>query len=518
MTAVDGAGSASGAASSGAASPDTAPSGAPLAERLTGFVRALRDHGIRIGPGETVDAAAVLEVLGLADRDRIREGLAAALLRADRQRVVFDAAFELYFPLGVGELTGTWEAPAADRDELRARIAAALAAGDVAALNRLAGEAVELLGRYGTSSTSDGWSAHQTLDRLRPQTLLAGILAAQRAGGGGGGGGGSGFGPGNGAGGGFGAGASGAGGAGAGPGAGGSGSGGFTDRLDADEIRRRIEDFRERVRTEARRRVAERRGAALIAQRGIARSADQVDFLIANREQLVELRRTVQPLARKLATRLAARRRRAARGRIDIRRTLRRSLSTGGVPLRPAYRRHRPARPEIVLLCDVSGSVAGFANFTMLLVQAMRDQFSKVRVFAFVNKVDEVTHLVTTGEADPAELGRRIAEEATISGWHGSSDYGTALGEFAERHLDAVGPRTSVIVLGDARTNGFDPNAAALRRVAGRARRVHWLNPESSELWSTGDSAAHVYAEVVEMHACRNARRLGELVTRLLPV
>ncbi|GAB2959946.1 VWA domain-containing protein [Streptomyces heilongjiangensis] len=516
MTAADGAaastgaaspGTASSAASAGTASSGAVSSGAQLTERLTGFVRTLRGHGIRIGPGETVDAAAVLEVLGLADRERIREGLAAALLRADRQRAVFDAAFELYFPLGVGELTGAWEAPAADRDELRARIAAALAAGDVAALNRLAGEAVELLGRYGTSSESDGWSAHQTLDRLRPQTLLAGILAAQRAGGGSGGGGGSGFGPGNGAG-------TGA----AGAGSGGSGSGGFTDRLDADEIRRRIEDFRERVRTEARRRVAERRGAALIAQRGIARSADQVDFLVANREQLAELRRTVQPLARRLATRLAARRRRAARGRIDIRRTLRRSLSTGGVPLRPAYRRHRPARPEIVLLCDVSGSVAGFANFTMLLVQAMRDQFSKVRVFAFVNKVDEVTHLVTTGEADPAELGRRIAEEATISGWHGSSDYGTALGEFAEHHLDAVGPRASVIVLGDARTNGFDPNAAALRRVAARARRVHWLNPESPELWSTGDSAALVYAEVVEMHSCRNARRLAELVTRLLPV
>lgn len=308
-------------------------------------------------------------------------------------------------------------------------------------------------------------------------------------------------------------------GAGAGAGAGsGLGSGGFTDRLDADEIRRRIEDFRNRVRTEARRRVAERRGAEMIAERGIAPSADQVDFLIASREQLVELRRTVQPLARKLATRLAARRRRAARGRIDIRRTLRRSLSTGGVPLRPAYRRHRPARPEIVLLCDVSGSVAGFANFTMLLVQAMREQFSKVRVYAFVNRVDEVTRLVTNGEADPAELGRRIATEAAVSGWHGSSDYGAALGEFAERHLDAVGPRTSVIVLGDARTNGFDPNAAALRRVVARARRVHWLNPESPGQWGTGDSAAHVYAEIVDMHACRNARRLGELVTRLLPV
>ncbi|QFR02404.1 VWA domain-containing protein [Streptomyces phaeolivaceus] len=460
-------------------------SGSPLADRLTAFVRALRGHGIRIGPGETVDAAAVLEVLGLADRERIREGLAAALLRADRQRAVFDTAFELYFPLGVGELTGARGASAGDRDELRDRLAEALAANDTVALGRLAAEAVDLLGRYG-SPGSDGWSAHQTLDRLRPQTLLARILADAREAGAGGGS--------------------------------RLGAGGFTDRLDADEVRRRIEEFRNRVRTEARRRVAERRGAEMIAARGIAPGADQVDFLIASREQLVELRRTVQPLARKLATRLAARRRRAARGQIDIRRTLRRSLSTGGVPLRPVYRRHRPARPEIVLLCDVSGSVAGFAHFTMLLVQAMRDQFSKVRVYAFVNRVDEVTGLVTNGEADPAELARRIATEAAVSGWHGSSDYGAALGEFAERHLDAVGPRTSVIVLGDARTNGFDPNGAALGRIVARARRVHWLNPESPEQWGTGDSAAHVYAEIVDMHACRNARRLGELVTRLLPV
>jgi uncharacterized protein with von Willebrand factor type A (vWA) domain len=439
-----------------------------------------------------VDAAAVLEALGLTDRERIREGLAAALLRADRQRAVFDDTFDLYFPLATGEPTAMRDAPAGDVTELRRRLAEALASNDSAALTRLAAEAVGLLGAYGASPDTGGWSAYQTLDRLRPQTLLAGILAAARDGGEGGG----------------------AGGAGGGRGAGGA----FTDRLEADEIRRRIEDFRARVRSEARRRVAERRGTDEIARRGIARSADQVDFLVANREQLTELRRTLQPLARKLATRLAARRRRAARGQIDIRRTLRRSLSTGGVPLRPAYRRHRPARPEIVLLCDVSGSVAGFANFTMLLVQAMRDQFSKVRVYAFVNRCDEVTHLVTTGAADPTGLGARITAEATVCGWHESSDYGTALGEFAERHLDAVGPRTSVLVLGDARTNGFDPNAPALRRIAARARRVHWLNPEGRAQWGTGDSAALLYADVVDMHACRNARRLGELVARLLPV
>ncbi|AZM57407.1 hypothetical protein DMA15_01810 [Streptomyces sp. WAC 01529] len=451
--------------------------------RLTGLVRALRSHGLRIGPGETVDAAAALEALGLADRERVREGLAAALLHQESQRAVFDPVFELYFPLGRG-VSAQEGGAEPDREALRERLVAALAADDQALLGRLAREAVDGFGGYGSAQGSDGWSSHQTLSRLRPETLLARVLAALRAG------------------------ATGA------P----EGAAAFTDRLEPDEIRRRIEGFRERVRTEARRRVAERRGTEEIARRAVATSADRVDFLLAGRAQLDELRRAVYPLARKLATRLAARRRRAAHGSIDLRRTLRGSLSTGGVPMRPVLRRRRPARPELVLLCDVSGSVAGFANFTMLLVQALHDQFSKVRVFAFVNRADEVTGLLARGSADPAGLGARILGEAAVTGWHGSSDYGTSLCEFAERHLDAVGPRTTVFVLGDARTNMSDPNLPALRQIAGRARRVYWLNPEQRAQWSTGDSAAYAYAELVEMHECRNARQLGELIARLLPV
>ncbi|AUY53211.1 VWA domain-containing protein [Streptomyces sp. CB01881] len=457
------------------------------------MVRALRGHGLRIGPAETVDAAAVADVLGLADREQLRAGLAAALLRSEGQRGVYDATFDLYFPAGVGapetardgSAEGDEATPEAVREDLRERLAAALAADDRAAQARLAGEAVAAFGRYGVGSApgSDGWSAHQTLGRLAPETLLARVLAALRDG----------------------------------PAP--DTLADVSDRLLADEIRRRIQGFRAMVGTEARRRVAELRGAERIAERAVAPSADRIDFLAAGRDQLAELRRTVHPLARKLATRLAARRRRAARGEIDLRRTLRRSLSTGGVPLRPAYRLRRPARPEIVLLCDISGSVAGFADFTMLLVQAMSDQFSKVRVFAFVNRTAEVTGLLAKGGgADPAVLARRILTEAKVMGHHGNSDYGSALGEFAEHHLDAVGPRTSVLVLGDARNNHRDPNVPALRLIASRARRVYWLNPEQPSLWGSGDSAALAYAEAVEMHSCRNARRLGELITRLLPV
>ncbi|CAL9349541.1 hypothetical protein SUDANB105_00441 [Streptomyces sp. enrichment culture] len=452
-----------------------------VAARLTGLVAALRSHGVRVGTGESVDAARAVETLGFADRELLREGLAATLLHTADQRRVFDPVFDLYFPRTVGAPgagAGAADGPA-DRSELRDRLAAALAADDTALLERLAAEAVDGFGGYGSGPRSDGWSAYQTLDRLRPQTLLARVRDTVRAG---------------------------------------DGGAEFTDRLLDDEIRRRIEVFRAQVAAEARRRVAERRGRDEIARRAVAPTADRVDFLYAGQDRLAELRRTVRPLARKLATRLAARRRRAARGSIDLRRTVRGSLSTGGVPMRPVLRRRRPARPELVLLCDVSGSVSGFSDFTMLLVQALHDQFSKVRVFAFVNRIDEVTGLLEHGAADPGGLGARIRAEATLTGWHGSSDYGAALGEFAERYGDAVGPRTTVFVLGDARTNMADPNLPALRRIAGRARRLYWLNPEPRAQWGTGDSAAPEYAELVAMHECRTAHQLGVLVSRLLPV
>ncbi|MFE4577065.1 hypothetical protein ACFRKC_15350, partial [Streptomyces chartreusis] len=177
----------------------TTPTG--VAERLTSLVGALRAHGIRIGTGETVDAAQAVEALGLADRELLREGLAATLLHGTGQRPVFDPVFDLYFPRGVGGP----DQKTAGRDDLRDRLAAALAADDRAMMNRLAVEAVDGFGGYGSSPESDGWSSYQALERLRPQTLLARVRDDIR-----------------------------------GRGA----SSGFADRLLEDEIRRRIETFR----------------------------------------------------------------------------------------------------------------------------------------------------------------------------------------------------------------------------------------------------------------------------------
>ena len=148
-----------------------------VAERLTSLVGALRAHGMRIDTGETVDAAQAVAALGLADREALREGLASTLLHGPVQRQVFDPVFDLYFPRGIGAPEGE----AADRDDLRDRLARALTAGDEALMARLAAEAVDGFGGYGSSPGSDGWSSQQTLDRLRPQTLFARVRDNLRA-------------------------------------------------------------------------------------------------------------------------------------------------------------------------------------------------------------------------------------------------------------------------------------------------------------------------------------------------
>lgn len=486
-----------------------------LAARLVAFCGALRSHGVPVGTSEVVDAGAVITALGLERRDRLREGVAAALMRRAGQRSVFDQLFDLYFPAAVGDrmMAVGGSGPAREREAreraalIRAELAQALADDDARSLDRLAAQALDELGRLANSATLGGWSAQQALDTLNPQTAIVGALAISRAGAEAGtlDGGSTGIGT-----------------QGQGAGAGGAGAPGIrperlSDRYDRDEIRGRVAAFRRRVETEARRRNAEVRGQERIARYAVRAPLERRPFTLASPEEFAELRHTLGPLARKLAARVAARRRRAARGSIDIRRTLRSSMSTGGVPMKPALQHRPPGRPDLVLLCDLSSSVANFSGFTMLLMQALSGQFRRVRVFGFVNICDNITPIIeAAGPAD--DVRRAVAQEAKVAAYHGNSDYGTAFADFVDRHLSAVGPRSSVIVLGDARSNGTDPQLDAFREIVARARHAVWLNPEPERSWGTGDSAAPLYAQVADMHECRNLEQLRQFVTRTLPV
>ncbi|MCW2721057.1 VWA domain-containing protein [Pseudonocardia sp.] len=466
-----------------------------LSGHLVDFVTALRSHGVAVGPGETVDAARVLGALDLLHREHLREGLAAALLRRSGQRQAFDTLFDLYFPAALGAGSGDVEVPRVDDvpdgpvdvDALRDILADLLRDGDDAALQELARAVVDALGNSGGAGQGirgaggqPSWSAYQALRMLSPETLLARIMDDLKA---------------------------------ANP----DETGEFSDEMRRREIRDRIAAFRKMVTDEVRRRTAEKRGRDQVAKTAVPKQAEQVEFLSAYAEQLTQLRRTVHPLARRLAARLAVRRKRANRGTLDMRRTLRRSMSTGGVPMRPAFKTRRPGRPELVILCDVSGSVAGFSHFTLLLVQALREQFSKVRVFAFVERTDEVTHLFDPG-ADLAGVMQRVLREADLTAFDGHSDYGASFGSFAEFWGEAITSKSSVLILGDARTNYRDPNLTVLRRIVGAARHAHWLNPEPRRQWGSGDSAALRYADVIPMHECRTAAQLADVVEALLPV
>ncbi|QLY30156.1 vWA domain-containing protein [Nocardia huaxiensis] len=459
-----------------------------LSGHLVGFVEALRARGIPVGPSETVDAGQVLTVLDLMDREAVREGLACALLRRTTQRKTFDGMFDLWFPAALGERLGADEIEIPHRPDgsvdiiqLRQLLADLLvqepSPEQAQQLQALAAQMVEQMGQY-QAAGGPSFSAYQTLKDVQPEILVSKILA-------------------------------------------GLSQGMDTSDFDTEVFRRsareRIKEFRGTVEAETRRRVAERIGRERVATYGVARQAEDADFLRISQNELDELRRSSQRLARVLASRLAARRRRGRRGEIDLRKTLRKSMSTGGVPIHLETRKPRPGRPDLVLLCDISGSVAGFSSFTMVLVNALREQFSRVRIFAFVDRVDEVTHLFdATTPLD--QVTKRIFTETQVVGLEGHSDYGSAIEGFAENFADAVTSRTSLLILGDARTNYRDPALATLHQLVGTAKHAYWLNPEAEKMWGTGDSAAKKYAEIIEMHECRSARQLTAVVGRLLPI
>jgi len=476
-----------------AADRPAAPHGLP--GHLVSFVEALRARGIGVGPSETVDAGQAMVVLDLLDREALREGLAASLLRRSTHRRTFDSLFDLWFPAVIGDraraeidagdsVLPRGEDGEVDIDAIRELLAEFLSDGSPASrelMRLLAAQLAEQLGRYDTR-TGPAYSAYQALREISPDTLLAKILHGLLGG------------------------ADGA-----------EAATDFETEIAKRTARERVAEFRRAVEEEVRRRTAERVGKEKVAASSVPRIAEQVDFLRARSDEMVELRRTVTPLARRLASRLATRRRRSRRGAIDLRRTLRRSMSTGGVPINLVQRKPRPGRPELVVLCDVSGSVAGFSHFTLLLVHALREQFSRVRVFAFVDTTDEVTRFFEPG-VDLAAAMTRMTHEAELVAFDGHSGYGNALGSFAERFAESLTVRSSLLILGDARTNYRDPNLAVLRRLTGVAKHAHWLNPEPRSQWGSGDSAATDYAAVIAMHECRTAEQLAAVVSRLLPV
>ena len=204
---------------------------------------------------------------------------------------------------------------------------------------------------------------------------------------------------------------------------------------------------------------------------------EDIDFMHASREEMLALQRAIYPLTRTLAARLAQRRKRRHRGSLDFRKTVRASLSYGGVPAEPKFRHPHPSKPEIMVVADISGSVASFARFTLQFVHTMASQFSKVRSWVFIDGIDEVTRFFQESE-DIGEAVHKVNTEADVVWVDGHSDYGHTFQVFHDRHLREITNKSSVILLGDARNNYHASQAWVVNDIQKRARHVYWLNPE----------------------------------------
>lgn len=430
------------------------------------FARALREAGIPVSSSATLDATRALTHVPLADQATFKAALAACLIKSPAHKPQFDVLFDLHFRPG----SAREEQETASSEDVRAAIEHALLAGEAALVPGLARAAVAAFGRL-DAPARDWYSNYEVTRALDLDGMLDRLLERDDP------------------------------------------AGGIPTRLRRDELGRRIRALRDAILADTRRRAAEQRGPDAVASYAVAPVPEEASFLSATVE-LAAIRRAIRPLARKLATRLGSRRRRSRRGHVDMRRTLHRSLSTGGVPLDLKVRRPVPHRPDLVVLCDVSSSVARFSRFALMLTHALSHQFSRVRAFVFVDDVLEVTRHLE--HEDLAAVDSALSR-ASLRTFDAHSDYGEVLGAFARRFPDAVDAKTTLLVLGDARTNYRSPRPLALADLKKAAHRVLWLNPEPQAEWDTGDSVASVYAEHVDVMAeVRNLRQLQDLVAREL--
>ncbi len=450
-----------------------------IADQLVSFCDELREEGLAIGTAEILDSFAAVEQVPWSDRAQFREALAATLAKSQEDRHLFDRVFDRWFfraaeleaieregvegeagdgTPGMGEAGDGGER--IDVEELIEMIRQAIAAGDEAAMRDLAQLAVAAFGRRGEGSGVVGVD----VQRIRRSLGLT-------------------------------------------PGSSGADGAAEDVEIDREGLRR----FESHLRRELERQLIERTGKLPPARP----LADLDRALPTNPTQdLAAVHRSVTMLKRRLAT-LGNEHRGRRKGRVvDVRRTMRASLETGGVPLTLRYRPKRPRRPEIYVLCDVSTSVTSASVFFLSVLHALHDSFRKLRSFVFIERISEVTETFER-ERDFRKISERISQDGGVADISGYTDYGRVWLEFLEEISADLDPRSTVIVLGDARTNGRDPHAAAFAQLTERAGRTFWLNPEPRLYWNYGDSVIQAYEQHCEAFECWTTQQLEDFVKAL---
>ncbi|HJL98843.1 MAG: VWA domain-containing protein [Acidimicrobiales bacterium] len=475
-----------------------------MLDLLSGFVVELRNAGLPVSLTENLDAMEAVKHIPIEDRDAFKYALAATLVKNEQHWKAFETVFEVYFSLRGPEYNVLDEEGEIDEDsleewmsqqmrgmggqgsaedmspeEIAEMLFRALMNADEAMMAAMARAAVtQFAGMEPGRPVGGTYYLYRTLRNLDLDGMLDRLMeqAQERS------------------------------------------EGDMTslqERLEREEFENRIEDLKREIEAEIRRRLVADRGVEAMAKTLRKPLPEDVDFMHASREEMANIRKAIQPLTRKLAARLARKRKHKRKGPLDFRATVRQSLSYGGVPAEPRFKNPRPNKPELVVVADISGSVAAFARFTLHLVYALQNQFSKVRSFVFIDGLDEVTHMFQN-EEDITNAVHRVNTEADVVWVDGHSDYGHAFGVFWENYGSEINSKSTVMFLGDARNNYHATNAWVVKETAKKARSVFWLNPEPKSYWDTGDSVITEYATHADgVFECRNLRQLEGFVDHL---
>jgi len=477
---------------------------APLLELLNGFIVELRSAGLPVSLTENLDAVEAVKHIPIEDRETFKYALAGTLVKNHSHWKAFETVFEVYFSLRGAEydlVDGEWESDdeatqeenqqegqvqgqggsqeGLTQEQLAEMLFQALAKQDRNLMRTVARQSVQRFAGMEPGRPVGGtYYLYRTLRNLNLEEVLDRLLTSSADSE--------------------------------------SDLDFLEERLRKDEYEHRIEELKREIEAEIRRRLVADRGVEAMAKTLRKPLPEDVDFMHASREEMVALRRAIWPLTRKLAVRLARKRRHGRKGPLDFRRTVRHSLSYGGVPAEPKFKYPKPSKPEIMVIADISGSVAAFARFTLHLVYALNNQFSKVRSFVFIDGLDEVTDFFENVD-DITEAIHRVNTEADVIWVDGHSDYGHAFEIFDERFAKDIGPKTTVIILGDARNNYHASQSWVIKNIEDKARKVFWLNPEPKSYWDTGDSIVGEYSNFCNgTFEVRNLKQLEAFVENLV--
>jgi uncharacterized protein len=456
-------------------------------QRILEFIRDLRRAEIRISPSESLDALAAAAEIDLSDRAAFKAALATTLIKEGRALGTFEQLFDMYFPdvRAFGERLR--EALGAEESWIESLIERLLAEGalelDEVTELLLAGRGAEMRVAVGTAGLERlmrlfqvGDFSRQIYERLDWSAIERDVTR-------------------------------------------------ILERLEArgltpDEVacirhylELRLEAFRRLIRQRVEQELA--RQAFCAGEKVIRDAPAGKAFSALTAEEIAEMKAVVAQLARKIKDALALRHRRTRKGRIDARRTIRKNLQYGGVPMEIALRHRRRERPNVVTICDVSDSVGYAARFMLQLVWSLQECFSRVRSYVFVSEIADVTRAF---KQYPVERAIEWALHEAPIDYHGQSDFGSAFSRFARAELDGVDSKTTILVLGDARNNYRDPQEWALRQIRARAKGVIWLNPQDRREWGLADSVMPLYAPSCDLaRECRTIAQLAEVIEGLVP-